>query len=97
MHNYQNSRTEFSRSYDSLSTDGVPSTLKPLNYAALIAREDRCANELEEQLKHLGHWLGVVESGLNSLLDNAIQEEPETPFEETYREHLQSGDNIEVS
>ncbi|PPQ99748.1 hypothetical protein CVT24_009731 [Panaeolus cyanescens] len=97
IHSYQHHRNEFARSTESIPADGALSKFDSLNYAALIARGGQCADELEDQLKHLGHWLGVVESGLNSLLDNAIQEEPETPFEETYREHLPSDGDIEVS
>jgi hypothetical protein len=42
---------------------------------ALINQEQSLSVDLENTLKVLAHWLGTIEAGLNTVLDNAIEEE----------------------
>lgn len=52
---------------------------RPLDYANLILGNSQTA-ELDRTLKSLAHWLATVESGLNNMLDNAIEEESDGDF-----------------
>ena len=47
----------------------------PFDYMALINQEQSLSGDLENTLKVLAHWLGTIEAGLNTVLDNAIEEE----------------------
>ncbi|KAF5322201.1 hypothetical protein D9619_001844 [Psilocybe cf. subviscida] len=64
-----------SQSYSSLPR-------RPLDYATLINQPSTAAAELDLTLKSLSHWLDVVEIGLNSVLDNAIEEETDGSYDD---------------
>lgn len=57
---------------------GLP---RPLNYSSLIGQRAAIDAELDQTLKSLSSWLAVVESSLNSVLDNIIEEETDMGFE----------------
>jgi len=50
-----------------------------LDYSALIS-EDAHNLEINRTVKVLAHWLATIESGLNTMLDNAIEEENDADF-----------------
>lgn len=58
-------------------------TIHPLDYPALVAQENLHEKELNRTLKGLVQLLTVVEAGLNSILDNAIEEEQELPLDDS--------------
>lgn len=64
----------------SLSHPSMPR--RPLDYASLINQPSAAAAELDSTLKSLSQWLDVVEIGLNSVLDNAIEEETDSSYDE---------------
>lgn len=74
------SQTSHSQSSQSLSHLTMPG--RPLDYAALINQPSAAATELDLTLKSLSHWLDAVEVGLNSVLDNAIEEETDGSYDE---------------
>lgn len=49
--------------------------IRPFDYAALINQDQSLGGDLENTLKVLVHWLSTIEAGLNTVLDNAIEEE----------------------
>lgn len=49
--------------------------IRPLDYAALINQDQFLGRDLENSMKVLVHWLSTIEAGLNTVLDNAIEEE----------------------
>jgi len=49
--------------------------LRPFDYAALINQGQSLGGDLENTLKILVNWLSTIEAGLNTVLDNAIEEE----------------------
>ncbi|KAF9481565.1 hypothetical protein BDN70DRAFT_525192 [Pholiota conissans] len=72
----QQGKTSFSGpSFASLSPP------RPLDYASLIKQRSLSDAELDHTLKSLASWLTAIESGFNSILDNAIEEESDTSFE----------------
>lgn len=58
-------------------------TIHPLDYPALVTQENLDEKELNRTLKGLVQWLTIVETGFNSILDNAIEEEQELPLEDS--------------
>jgi hypothetical protein len=54
----------------------------PFDYVALINHEQSLRRDLENTLKVLAHWLGTIEAGLNTVLDNAIEEESDIHSED---------------
>jgi hypothetical protein len=65
-------------------------TIHPLDYPALVTQENLHQKELSHTLKELVQWLVNVEAGLNSILDNAIEEEQEIPLDDSNNVQLYS-------
>jgi len=49
--------------------------LRPFDYTALINQDQSLDGDVENTLKTLVNWLSTIEAGLNTVLDNAIEEE----------------------
>lgn len=63
------------------SSFGSLSPPRPLDYPSLINQRTLADTELDHTLKSLASWLAAIESGFNSVLDNAIEEETDMGFE----------------
>lgn len=72
----QQGKTSFSG-----SSFGSLSPPRPLDYPSLINQKTLSDTELDHTLKSLASWLAAIESGFNSVLDNAIEEETDMGFE----------------
>jgi len=70
--------------------------VRPLDYAALINQDQFLGRDLENTLKVLVHWLSTVEAGLNTVLDNAIEEENDDYPEDSYNDDQISGANNDL-
>ncbi len=67
---------------------GPLNTPHPLNYSSLIGQKSLANAELDHTLKSLASWLAAVEIGLNSVLDNVIEEETDMGFEKLTTDDL---------
>jgi hypothetical protein len=65
--------------------------IRPFDYAALINQDQSLGGDLENTLKVLVHWLSTIEAGLNTVLDNAIEEENDDHPEDSHNEDQISG------
>lgn len=70
--------------------------IRPFDYAALINRDQPLGRDLENNLKVLVHWLSTIEAGLNTVLDNAIEEENDDYPGDSYNDDQISGANNDL-